>query len=83
MRQGYLIYVKDYKAEIIEFQTLQAYQMPDGTKKYFVKTKYGDDFFYENDLHISRSELQRECDELNKALRGANGKSKSVSGKTK
>ena len=74
MRQGFLIYIKDYVAEIVEFKTLQIYQMPDGTKKYFVHTKYGEEFFYESDLHVSRSELEQECEELNKALRVVNGK---------
>lgn len=83
MRQGFLIYVKDYKAEIVEFTTLQIYSMPDGTKNYFVHTKHGDEFFYESDLHSSRSELEQECEELNKALGGKHGQPKSVCRATK
>ncbi len=83
MRQGFLIYIKDYVAEIVEFKTLQIYEMPDGTKKYFVKTKYGDDFFYENDLHISRSELEQECNDINKAFGGINERPNGVCRATK
>lgn len=83
MKSGYLIHVKDYKAEIVEFKTLQVYQMPDGTNKYFVHTEYGDDFYNEGDLKSSYSELEQECKDLNKALGGLNGRPKGIYRKTK
>ena len=49
MKNGFVIIVKDYKAEICEFTTLTVITMPDGSKLYFVHTKYGDEYFKEMD----------------------------------
>jgi len=76
MKHGYVIIAKDYKAEICEFETLTVINMPDGTKLYFVHTKYGDSYFNEGDLRANRSDLEKECEELNKALRGIDGRTK-------
>ncbi len=68
MKHGYVIIAKDYKAEICEFETLTVINMPDGTKLYFVHTKYGDNYFSEGDLRPARSDLEKECREMNEAL---------------
>jgi hypothetical protein len=76
MKNGFVIIVKDYKAEICEFTTLTVITMPDGSKLYFVHTKYGDEYFKEMDLRANRSELEKECEAMNKALGGLNGRNK-------
>lgn len=68
MDKGYVIIVKDYKAEICEFITIAIGNMPDNSKLYFVHTKYGDDYFNEQELKANRTDLEKECDELNKVL---------------
>ena len=78
MKTGYVIIVKDYVAEICEFQTLTIINMPDNSKLYFVSTKYGENYFNESDLKPNRIDLEKECEELNKALvkaRGVNARS--------
>lgn len=72
MKQGYVIIVKDYVAEICEFQTLTTIAMPDGSLLYFIHTKHGDNYFNEADLRTTREALVIECEEMNKALRGLN-----------
>lgn len=76
MRRGYVIIVKDYVAEICEFETLTVIAMPDGSRLFFIHTKYGDNYFNEADLKASRTELEKECEAMNKALRGFNGRTK-------
>ena len=68
MLNGYLISVRDYKAEIIEFATLSIVNMPDGSKLHLIHTKYGDDYHAESELHETREELEKECAELNESL---------------
>ena len=75
MKHGYVIIARDYVAEICEFETLTVIQMPDGTKLYFIHTKFGDDYFPEENLSATRESLEEECAELNKALRGSNARS--------
>lgn len=69
MKHGYVIIAKDYVAEICEFETITVIAMPDDSKLYFVHTKYGDNYFNESDLKASKSELEKECNELNEALK--------------
>jgi len=71
MKNGYLIIVRDYVAEICEFETITIITMPDNSKLYFIHTKYGDDYYQEEDLSATREKLEKECNELNKALTGA------------
>lgn len=71
MPKGYVIIVRDYVAEICEFQTIEIFTAPDGTRIYHVLTKYGEDDFKEGELKPIRKMLEKECEELNKALAGA------------
>lgn len=73
MKHGYLIIVKDYKAEIVEFQTLTIIMMPDETRMYFVQTKYGEGYYNERDLRATSEELEQDCEDMNKALQRARG----------
>lgn len=68
MRKGYLIIVKNYKAEIVEFKTISVVNTPDNIRLYYVHTKYGDDYFKECELKPTRKILEQECEEMNKAL---------------
>ena len=70
MRKGYVIIVRNYIAEICEFETLQIINTPDGTVLYHVVTKYGEDYFKEGDLKPIRKMLEQECEEMNRALQG-------------
>ena len=76
MKHGYVIIVKDYVAEICEFETLTVIAMPDDSRLYFIHTKHGDDYFNERDLRANRSDLEHECEELNKALRESHERTK-------
>lgn len=73
MKNGYLIMVKDYKAEIVEFETLTVIMMPDESKTFFVQTKYGAGYYSERDLRATREELEQECEDMNKALQRVRG----------
>ena len=75
MKHGFVIIARDYIAEICEFETLSIIAMPDNTKLYFIHTKYGDDYFQERELSPTKEKLEKECEELNKALRGGNARS--------
>ena len=75
MKHGYVIIVRNYIAEICEFETLTVVQMPDNTRLYFIHTKYGEDYYQEDNLSATREGLEKECEELNKALRGNNARS--------
>lgn len=77
MKNGYVIIVRDYVAEVCEFQTLTIIAMPDNSRLYFIHTKYGDDYYHEEDLFATREKLDKECEGLNKALRGKNAGSNS------
>lgn len=68
MIKGYVITIKDYKAEICEFRTIEIINAPDGTKIYHAETKYGEDYFKESDIVPVRKMLEKQCEELNKAL---------------
>jgi len=70
MPKGYVIIVRNYIAEIVEFRTISIDEMPDGTKMYLIETKYGEDTYKESDLSPIRKALVEECDNLNRALRG-------------
>lgn len=75
MKHGYVIIARNYMAEICEFDTLTIIAMPDNTRLYFIHTKYGDDYFQESELSATREKLEKECEELNEALRGGNARS--------
>lgn len=68
MLNGYCLIVKDYKAEIVEFQTRTIITMPDDSKLYLIHTKYGDEYFNEKDLSSTKERFITECEELNKTL---------------
>ena len=70
MKHGFVIIARDYKAEVCEFETITIVAMPDGSKLYLIHTKYGDDYYNERDLSTDRVRLEKECEELNKALAG-------------
>lgn len=71
MLKGYVIIVRNYIAEICEFTTLQVVDTPDGTKLYYISTKYGEDYYRESELKPIRKMLEKECEDLNKSLSGA------------
>lgn len=68
--KGYVLMVRDYVAEIVEFKTLEVMDVPDGSHKYHVETKYGEQDFDESELSPIRGKLEKECRELNEAFRG-------------
>ena len=72
MFKGYTIVIKDYKAEICEFRTIEIINAPDGTKIYHIETKYGEDYLKECDVVPVKKMLEKQCEELNNTL----GKSK-------
>lgn len=71
MPKGYVIIVRDYVAEICEFKTIEIINAPDGTLIYHVQTKYGEEYYKENEIKPVRKMLEKECEDLNKALGGA------------
>ncbi len=73
MREGYVIVVKNYKAEIVRFVTMKEIIMPDSSKLYYVHTKYGNEYFKESDLFETEEELVTECEQLNDAMKRING----------
>ena len=78
---GHCIIVKDYKAEIVEFNTVTVIRTPDGGNKYLVATKYGEEYFNEDELSQSMDKLTKDCNALNEALqkvRGNNGTKRSL-----
>lgn len=75
MPKGYVIIVRDYVAEIVEFRTLQIVTTPDDIRLYHVVTKYGEDFFKESEVSSIRKSLEKECEDMNKALRGLHARS--------
>ena len=72
MREGYVIVVKDYNAEIVRFVTMKVIIMPDSSKLYYVHTKYGNEYFKESDLFETEEELVVECKQLNDAMKRIN-----------
>lgn len=72
MREGYVIVVKDYNAEIVRFVTMKEIVMPDSSKLYYVHTKYGNEYFKESDLFETEEELVVECKQLNDAMKRIN-----------
>lgn len=76
MEKGFVIIVKDYKAEIVEFFTLKIISMPDGSRIYYVITKYGNEYFKETDLSTTRESLEQECSAMNEALGKVHGASR-------
>jgi hypothetical protein len=72
MREGYVIVVKDYNAEIVRFVTMKEIIMPDSSKLYYVHTKYGNEYFKESDLFETEEELVVECKQLNDAMKRIN-----------
>lgn len=72
MREGYVIVVKDYNAEIVRFVTMKEIIMPDSSKLYYVHTKYGNEYFKESDLFETEEELIVECKQLNDAMKRIN-----------
>lgn len=68
MLNGYCLVVRDYKAEIVEFATLSVITMPDESKLYLVRTKYGDDYMNEGDLSPTKDKFVAECESLNRTL---------------
>ena len=75
MPKGYAIVVRNYIAEIVEFRTIEIFNAPDGIKIYHVETKYGDDYFYESAVRAVRKELEKECEDINRALGKKNARS--------
>lgn len=73
MREGYVIVVRNYKAEIVRFVTMKEIIMPDSSKLYYVHTKYGNEYFKESDLFETEEELVTECEQLNDAMKRING----------
>lgn len=73
MREGYVIVVRNYKAEIVRFVTMKEIIMPDSSKLYYVHTKYGNEYFKESDLFETEEELVAECEQLNDAMKRING----------
>lgn len=72
MREGYVIVVKNYNAEIVRFVTMKEIIMPDSSKLYYVHTKYGNEYFKESDLFETEEELVVECKQLNDAMKRIN-----------
>ena len=68
MLNGYCLIARDYKAEIVEFQTLSIVNMPDDSKLYLVHTKYGDDYMSESDLSPTRERFEEECKAINESF---------------
>lgn len=79
MRRGYVIIVRNYIAEICEFETISIINTPDDIRIYYVRTKYGEDYFKESEVSPIRKALEKECEEMNKALRGQNAGSSNKS----
>lgn len=73
MREGYVIVVRNYNAEIVRFVTMKEIIMPDSSKLYYVHTKYGNEYFKESDLFETEEELVVECKQLNDAMKRING----------
>ena len=73
MREGYVIVVRNYNAEIVRFVTMKEIIMPDSSKLYYVHTKYGNEYFKESDLFETKEELVEECKQLNDAMKRING----------
>ena len=73
MRDGYVIVVRNYNAEIVRFVTMKEIIMPDSSKLYYVHTKYGNEYFKESDLFETKEELVEECKQLNDAMKRING----------
>lgn len=72
MREGYVIVVRNYNAEIVKFVTMKEIIMPDSSKLYYVHTKYGNEYFKESDLFETEEELVEECEQLNDAMKRIN-----------
>ena len=72
MREGYVIVVRNYNAEIVKFVTMKEIIMPDSSKLYYVHTKYGNEYFKESDLFETEEELVAECEQLNDAMKRIN-----------
>lgn len=72
MREGYVIVVRNYNAEIVKFVTMKEIIMPDSSKLYYVHTKYGNEYFKESDLFETEAELVAECEQLNDAMKRIN-----------
>lgn len=73
MREGYVIVVRNYNAEIVRFVTMKEIIMPDSSKLYYVHTKHGNEYFKESDLFETEEELVVECEQLNDAMKRING----------
>lgn len=71
--KGYTIIARNYVAEIVEFQTLEIIQTPDEGLLYHIATKYGEDYVAEGQIKPIRKMLEKECEELNKALEASRG----------
>lgn len=65
---GYVLMVRDYKAEIVRFDTLEVMELPDGSNKYRVMTKFGEAYFNESELSPIKAKFVEECNKLNEAL---------------
>lgn len=70
---GYTIAIKDYKAEICECNVIQIINMPDNSKIYHISTKYGENYVKEGDVSPIKKVLEKQCEELNKALKKSEG----------
>lgn len=70
MPKGYVIIVRDYVAEICEFTTLSIEELPDGSRLYYVHTKYGDDYYKEDELSPIRKALEEEYNQICSSLMG-------------
>lgn len=68
MFKGYVIIVKDYRAEIVEFRTIEIIEAPDGMRIFHVDTKYGDKYYKEFELSPIRKALEKECEAINEKL---------------
>ena len=73
MPKGFIIVVRDYVAEIVEFQTIEIIKMPDDERIFHIVTKFGEDYVKEGQIKPIRKMLEKECEELNKALEASRG----------
>ncbi len=68
MQKGYVIIAKNYKAEICELTIENFINTPDDITLVYGFTKYGYDYYKSGDVKPVRKMLEKECEELNKAL---------------
>ena len=69
--KGYVLMVRNYKAEIVPFETINTIELPDGSLKYYVRTKFGEDYFNESDISPIKRRFLDDCNKLNEALEKA------------